>query len=132
MQTHVKVLAVLYLVLGVLGLMTALFMLVVMGGAAGIVGVAAADQPDAWLAMPILTIVGTALFFFLAVLALPAIVAGVGLLKLYPWARILAIVLSALNLLNVPFGTVLGIYGLWVLFNKETEQLFGSPPAPAM
>ena len=105
-------------------------MLVVMGGAGGIVGLAAADQPDAWLAMPILTIVGTALFFFLLVLALPGIIAGIGLLKLYPWARILAIVLSALNLLNVPFGTVLGIYGLWVLFNKETEALFGETGPP--
>ena len=24
----------------------------------------------------------------------------------------------------MPFGTLVGIYGLWVLFSKETEQLF--------
>jgi hypothetical protein len=50
----------------------------------------------------------------------------VGLLKFQPWARVLTIVLCAINLLNVPFGTALGIYGLWVLLNSETEQLFAA------
>ena len=34
------------------------------------------------------------------------------------------IVLSALRLIEFPFGTILGAYGLWVLFNKDTEALF--------
>jgi hypothetical protein len=57
-------------------------------------------------------------------LSLPGLIAGVGLLNLRPWARTLAIVLSALNLLHVPFGTALGIYGLWVLLQEETERIF--------
>jgi hypothetical protein len=24
----------------------------------------------------------------------------------------------------VPLGTIVGVYGLWVLFSKETERLF--------
>ena len=39
------------------------------------------------------------------------------------------IVVAVLNLIHVPFGTAVGIYGLWVLFNKETEQLLSGPPA---
>ena len=40
------------------------------------------------------------------------------------------IVLAAINLINIPLGTILGAYGLWVLLNKETERLFaGTPPA---
>ena len=35
------------------------------------------------------------------------------------------IVLSALHLVNIPIGTILGIYGLWVLLSKETDLLFG-------
>jgi hypothetical protein len=42
------------------------------------------------------------------------------------------IVLSALDLFNIPLGTALGIYGFWVLLNKETEQLFLRPPLPVM
>ena len=51
-------------------------------------------------------------------------IAGVGLLYFKAWARIVGIVLSAIALLGFPWGTILGVYGLWVLFNKQTEQLF--------
>ena len=125
MQTHVKVLGVLYIVLSALGLLTALFLLLAIGGAAGIVGVAA-DPEDAAIALPILGIAGSALGMMLLLLSLPGLITGWGLLTFKSWARILGIVLSALNLLNIPVGTELGIYGLWVLLNKDTEHLFGS------
>jgi hypothetical protein len=130
METHVKVLGVLYLALSALSLCAALFLMVAIGGAAGIVG-AAADPGDAAIAIPILGIAGTALVGFLLLLALPGLVTGWGLLNRKPWARILGLVLSVLNLLNIPFGTVLGVYGLWVLLNKDTERLFLSPTLPA-
>jgi len=37
---------------------------------------------------------------------------------------VLAIILSVIHLLSIPFGTALGIYGLWVLLQRETEPLF--------
>ena len=81
--------------------------------------------------MPILGIVGSALLLAVLTLSIPGIIAGFGLLKLRPWARILAIVLSAIGLINFPFGTVVGIYGLWVLLSPETERLFTVPSPPA-
>jgi hypothetical protein len=131
MQTHVKVLGVLYLALSALSLLAALFLLLAVGSAAGIVG-AAADPEDAAIAIPVIGIAGTALGTMLIVLAVPGLLAGWGLLKFRPWARILALVLSALNLLNIPFGTVLGVYGLWVLLSKETERLFSSSPVASV
>ena len=134
MLTHVKVLAVVHVALAVLGLAGALFLLLVLGGVAGIVGVAAGQDPDAWIAVPVLGLIATMLFFFLVVLSVPGLIAGIGLLSLRPWARMLTLVLSALNLLNVPLGTALGIYGLWVLLHKDTGPLFNAPapsaPAP--
>ncbi len=127
MQTHVKVLAVLYLVFSGLMLVVALFVLLVMGGTAGIVG-AAADAQDAAIAIPVLGIAGAALGVFLVTFAVPGLAAGYGLLHYKPWARILGIVLSALNLINFPFGTAVGAYGLWVLLNKDTERLFNDIP----
>jgi len=38
-------------------------------------------------------------------------------------------VLSILDLVNIPFGTALGVYGLWVLFNTEGAQLFEQRPS---
>jgi hypothetical protein len=129
MTTHVKVLGVLYVALSALGVASALFLALAVGTASSIVGISA-DPQDAAVALPIIGVAGTALVVFLLALSLPGLITGIGLLKLQPWARIVGIVLSAINLINIPFGTVLGIYGLWVLLNKETEQLFsGTPPA---
>jgi hypothetical protein len=125
MREHVRILGYLNIVMGALGLLAAIVIALVFGGAAGIVGIAAPDDLDAQrIAIPIIGIVGTALFALVTLLSLPGIIAGAGLLQFRSWARILTIVLSALNLLNVPFGTALGIYGLWVLLQQESERLF--------
>jgi uncharacterized membrane protein len=62
--------------------------------------------------------------------SIPDIIAGIGMLERRPWARILGIVLSILGLLNFPLRTVAGVYGLWVLFNPETEARFRAGPPP--
>jgi hypothetical protein len=128
MQTHVKVVAVGFIVLGALGVLAALMLMLIFGGAAGIVG-AAADEPEAAIAIPIIGMTGTLLTVFLFAVSLPGLITGFGLLSWKPWARILAIVLCAINLINIPIGTILGIYGLWVLLNKDTERLFEAQPA---
>ena len=128
MQTHVKVLAVLFIVLSAFGVLGALALMAVFGGAAGIVG-AAADSEGAAIALPIIGITGTLLTIFLLVLSLPGLIAGFGLLSFKPWARILSIVLCALHLINIPIGTIFGAYGLWVLLSKDSEQLFSGSPA---
>jgi hypothetical protein len=53
-------------------------------------------------------------------------VIGVGLLQRRSWARIAGIVISLLNLFYFPLGTMLGVYGLWVLFAKDTERVFNA------
>ena len=54
--------------------------------------------------------------------AVIGIVAGWGLLERQPWARTLAIVLGCFSLLDMPFGTALGIYTLWVLLPARSEE----------
>ena len=123
MDTHVRVLGVLYIALGVLGLIFATFTMIGLSGAAGLIS-ASAEPDDAAVAIPILSIVGSALVTFLFAFSLPAVVTGIGLLYFKGWARIVGIVLSAVSLLGFPWITILGIYGLWVLFSKDTERLF--------
>ena len=124
MDTHVRVLGVLYIALGAIGVILAAFAMIGLGGAAGVIS-ASADPDEAALAIPILSIVGTALVTILFAFSLPSIIAGIGLLYFRPWARILGIVLSAIALLGFPWVTLIGAYGLWVLFSKNTEALFG-------
>jgi len=127
METHVKVLGVLEIAMSSFGLLIALLLLLVLGGAMGIVG--ATGDADAQIAIPIIGLTGMALVSFLFVLSIPGFVVGIGLLKRRPWARVAGIVMSIVGMMAIPFGTVLGVYGLWVLFSKETEQLFQSPAA---
>jgi hypothetical protein len=47
---------------------------------------------------------------------------GWGLLQREPWARTVAVVLAFVSLFfNVPFGTALGIYTLWVLLPAKSD-----------
>jgi hypothetical protein len=50
------------------------------------------------------------------------IAAGWGLLQRQPWARMLAIVLGCISLFDMPFGTAVGIYTLWVLLPAKSEE----------
>jgi hypothetical protein len=122
METHVKVLGVLNIVFGGLGLLTALMLAIVFAGAAAAVGID--GDPDAAVAIPIIGLTGMATVSFLAVWSLPGIIIGIGLVRLRPWARVAGIVVSILGLIVFPFGTLLGVYGLWVLFSKDAERLF--------
>jgi len=122
MEEHVKVLAILNIVLGGLGVIGALIILIVFGGLAGLV--AADHDPDAGVGVAALGIIGTIAFLIVFVLSVPCVIAGFGLLKFRPWAQTLTIVMSILNLIHIPIGTALGIYGLWVLLNDQTKSLF--------
>jgi hypothetical protein len=103
--------------------LVAVGLLVLFGGIAGLVG--ATDRTgDAHIAIPILGGIGALVFVIVLALSLPGLIAGIGLLQFRPWARILTIVLSFFDLIHVPLGTALGIYGLWVLFSPDSERLF--------
>jgi len=124
MASHVKILGVLHIVFGALGLLLAIGLLVLFGGIAGVI---ASTAHDTGLPEGIVGLIGIAICSVIAVLSLPGLIAGIGLLQFRPWARILGIVISGLDLLSVPIGTALGVYGLWVLLSNETEALFQRP-----
>lgn len=123
MDTHVRVLGILHIVFGSLGVLAAVGVLIFFGAIAGAVGLSPNLQ-DNLPAIPILGGIGGIAFLVIMAFSLPGLITGIGLLYLRPWARILGIVISALDLLQIPFGTALGIYGLWTLLSPQTEALF--------
>lgn len=80
-------------------------------------------------AIAILSVVGTFVGSFIALLGLPGILAGIGLLQHRSWGRYLAIVVGLLNLVNFPIGTVVGVYTLWVLMQQSANEYFAAPIA---
>lgn len=130
MKQHIKILGVLNIVWGGIGALAGLVVLLVFAGAFGIIGTTVRHEPDAAIALPIIGVVGGAISLFLLVLSVPSIVGGIGLLKFKPWSRILTIVVSAFHLLNIPFGTALGIYGLWVLCSPDSLPFLAPSQVP--
>ncbi|HZD55859.1 MAG TPA: sensor domain-containing protein [Anaerolineales bacterium] len=116
MDTHVKVLGWLYIVLGVLGILGAFLVFVLVFGG----GLISGDQQAIWITGIVATVVGG----FLLLVSAPGIIAGFGLLGYRNWARVLALILGILNLPGFPIGTILGVYTLVVLLQDETSKLF--------
>jgi O-antigen/teichoic acid export membrane protein len=52
------------------------------------------------------------------------LIGGIGLLSYQEWARILVLIIAAVGCMNVPFGTMKGVYSIWVLMQDETIKLF--------
>ena len=72
----------------------------------------------------VLSSIGTIVGSVLLIVSIPAIIAGIGLIYRKSWSRILALIICVIKLLNIPFGTALGVYGIWVLMQDETIELF--------
>jgi hypothetical protein len=118
MKKHIQIVAALHIALGALSLLGAIAVFVVFGIAGTIVGSQGEHQ-----AAGILGIIAVALGIFLAALVLPGIIGGWALLTGRSWGRPLILVVGALHLLNIPFGTALGIYTFWALLHEPVSQL---------
>ena len=122
MQDHIKIIGILWIIFGIFSLIGAFFLFMVLFGVSLI--------PDMGEIAPgILRFIAIAMGLFLALLGVPKIVGGLGLLRQREWARILVLAVSFLSLINFPFGTALGIYSIVILFNQETLKIFRPPAA---
>jgi hypothetical protein len=116
MKKHVNVAAILQIVFGSLNVIAAMAIAFAFGFVDQFV-----DDPTA---VKVLGIVGTPLVVLFLLFGGAMIAGGVGLLSCKPWARILTLVMSAVGLLNIPIGTLKGVYIIWVLVQSETVSLF--------
>ena len=124
MRQHLRILAYLHVASGVFYLLAAVAaFFFVLGG-----GFMTDEEAVIWVA----TTVGTLLVLYLAVLALPSLIGGAGLLREKLWARPVLLVIGVLSLFVVPVGTALGVYTLWVLLKDESARLLaaGGPLPP--
>lgn len=126
MATHVRILAWLNIAMGFLGVGIALL---VFAGGTILPAIIQQLAGDSDFPVALLQFIFTVITGVILTLSLPCLVLGFGLYNFRPWARILGLVLAALNLLNVPLGTALSLYAFWVLLKPETEPLFKNPAA---
>lgn len=118
-ETHLAVVGWLQIVNGLIGLVAAAFV------ATLILGIGAVT--DDAVAFRIMGITAAAIGGLMFVLSVPGVVAGIGLLRRAPWSRVMALVLSAFELVLFPIGTVLGAYTVFVLSQQAAVDAFGTP-----
>lgn len=110
----VRVLGVCFITVGVIHVLLSLFIIFVYGGKSSITPDAAQEF------LPILGSLGQFAFPLVFIASLLGIGAGFGLLRMQPWARPIAIVVSMIQLFVIPFGTALSVLGLWFLLRRPT------------
>ena len=126
LDTHVRIAAWLHIVMGIIGVGLFVLLGLILGGL-GAFGAAQANlQPGlvGWIAS-----LGVVFFGFFIALCVGEIVGGVLLLRGSPAGRLLTIIYSALSIMNVPIGTVVGVYSLWALLREPPRSLMQADDA---
>jgi len=117
MKKHVTVVGAIHIGFGILGLVGAVAVFFALNFARGFV------QNEEVPTM-VLKFLSISLPLLIGCMSTLGLVGGIGLLSYLPWARYLVIVVAALGCLNIPIGTLKGVYSLWVLLQDETVKLF--------
>jgi hypothetical protein len=124
MRQHVSFVGALHIGFGILGLVGALAVYITFNFAHGFVE----NDP---VAEQIMTFVGGSISLMIMFFSCLGIVGGIGLFSYRPWSRILVLIVSAINCLNIPIGTAKGVYSIWVLMQPEVIDMFDTHPNPS-
>lgn len=119
MSKHEKIAAVLNAGLGIIGVIGALIVAVTVAGGGMLSG-----DPEA---IRITAVVAGAISGFLLLLSVPLLVGGIAFLYGKEWARMLLLIFAAVQLINIPFGTLVGAYTLWALLKTDSKEFNDSP-----
>jgi Na+-driven multidrug efflux pump len=120
MKKHVTIVGAIHIGFGILGLIGALAAFFGLNVAKGFIE--NEDVPE--MVVKLITILSVSLPLLIVFLSTLDLVGGIGLISMQTWARYMIIVVAALGLLNIPIGTLKGVYSLWVLMQDETIKLF--------
>ena len=117
MKKHVTVVGAIHIGFGILGLILAIAVFFALNFAKGLI-------PDEEVPTMILKFLALSIPLLIGFMSTLGLIGGIGLLSYFPWARYLIIVVAALGCLNIPIGTLKGVYSLWVLLQDDTVKLF--------
>jgi hypothetical protein len=117
MKKHVTVVGALHIGFGILGLIAALVVFFALHFARSFVG-------NEEIPVVVLSFLAISLPLLIGFMSTLGLVGGIALLAYKPWARILVLIVAAMGCLNIPIGTLKGVYSIWVLMQDETVKLF--------
>lgn len=120
METHKRILGILYVVTGSFQVMTltlvSIFFSTIFAFALGQVD--ADEREIIELILGIIRYIPITIMIFISI---PTIIAGAGLLTRQKWALMLALIMGCLKLFSFPIGTALGVYSIWVYAEDQKQ-----------
>ncbi len=120
-QEHVRLVGILWMAYSALSVVGGIILVTVAQTIFGNVMTRMTGGPPpevaGWL-RPLLTFIGG----IILIKAAAGFIAGWGLLQREPWARVVTLVVGFISLFNIPLGTALGIYTLWVLLPTQSDD----------
>jgi hypothetical protein len=120
-KSHVDLLGLLFVVWGLLTVIVGVATLALGVGAAALI---TSSNGGSHVAAGLVGAAFTALAFIAIVWGAVHVIVGVPLRRYTPWSRLVALMLGFVDLVLLPFGTVLGVYALWVLLNEKGKSVF--------
>lgn len=129
MRSSVDVLGLVYVLWGIWQMIVAVglgLLFLLLGGGLTLVGIGAGGEDGLGIAIMggAYGVIGVVAAMFALLTAIPSVLAGIGLRRRRSWARMLAMVLGGLGLLNMPLGTILGVLTFVVLLDKDVAASF--------
>lgn len=119
---HAKILGIIFLIFGGLGILGIVFGLIFLLGMGGL-AVFNSSGSDSIPIVVVFLIFGAFLMFAL-LFVIPQIIAGMSLLKGSGRSKIWIILSAVINVLNFPIGTAIGVYAFWFTFGEEGKRYF--------
>jgi len=124
MTSHADFVGILFVIWGLLTTLVGLSTLALGFGAVALIVSASRGGGGGQVAAGMTAAVFTVLAVIAIVWGIAHVVVGVPLRRRRPWARLAALMLGAVDLLLLPYGTALGAYAIWVLLSEQGKALF--------
>ncbi len=121
MESHKRILGILYIVTGIIMILAMVF--VTLAFSVALPWIIDRTQSDeqwvfTWM-VPFIQVIG---FTLIILVALPSLIGGWGLLTHQRWAMTLVLIVGCLKLFSFPIGTAIGIYTIWVYSEDQRIQ----------
>ncbi len=123
---HVRTLGSLMIAMGIVAAICSIAGMVILGSPFTMIVNAAQAGTAESMKDPLIQMYLAALILLGILLAAPLVAVGRGIRLYKHWARDAAMVLCALLLAHFPIGSLLALYGFWVVLSPEIEPLFAT------
>ncbi len=121
MDTQKRLLSILHIVYGSLGLLGFLVLHLVLDTILPFIENEIGDGDDYMIVQTVFLFVRSLFLLLIIIFPLPSIVGGVAQLKGKPWGMTVMMISGCLSLLSFPLGTALGVFTIYV-YSKSSKQ----------